>query len=214
MSITIKKLAQEHNCVVISTPLDTFTAARLINQSMPIQYFMKSDNLTVFNVNEKTEDIREIMGQKRYRDFPIVDKDDNYVGMISRRNLLNLKRKQVIMVDHNEESQAVDGIEHAEILEIIDHHRLGSLETMAPVFSGTSLWAARLPSCIRCIRKRAWRSRRRSRACSARPSFPIRSCFVRLPARRWIRRRRKAWRRLRMWILRTWPWICSPQAAI
>ena len=134
VSITIKKLAQEHNCVVISTPLDTFTAARLINQSMPIQYFMKSDNLTVFNVNEKTEDIREIMGQKRYRDFPIVDKDDNYVGMISRRNLLNLKRKQVIMVDHNEESQAVDGIEHAEILEIIDHHRLGSLETMAPVF--------------------------------------------------------------------------------
>ena len=120
--------------MVISTPLDTFTAARLINQSMPIQYFMKSDNLTVFNVNEKTEDIREIMGQKRYRDFPIVDKDDNYVGMISRRNLLNLKRKQVIMVDHNEESQAVDGIEYAEILEIIDHHRLGSLETMAPVF--------------------------------------------------------------------------------
>ena len=134
VSMTITKLAQEHGCVVISTPLDTFTAARLINQSMPIRYFMKSDNLTIFNVNEKTEDIREVMGQKRYRDFPIVDKDDNYVGMISRRNLLNLKRKQVIMVDHNEESQAVDGIEHAEILEIIDHHRLGSLETMAPVF--------------------------------------------------------------------------------
>lgn len=134
VSMTIKKLAEEHHCVVISTPHDTFTAARLINQSMPIQYFMKSDNLTIFNVNEKTEDIKEIMGQKRYRDFPIVDKDDNYVGMISRRNLLNLKRKQLILVDHNEESQAVDGIEYAEILEIIDHHRLGSLETMSPVF--------------------------------------------------------------------------------
>ena len=134
VSMTIKKLAQEHNCVVISTPHDTFTAARLINQSMPIRYFMKSDNLTIFNVNEKTDDIKEIMGQKRYRDFPIVDKDDNYIGMISRRNLLNLKRKQVIMVDHNEESQAVDGIDHAEILEIIDHHRLGTLETMSPVF--------------------------------------------------------------------------------
>ena len=134
VSITIKKLAQEHHCVVISTPHDTFTAARLINQSMPIRYFMKSDNLTIFNVNEKTDDIKEIMGQKRYRDFPIVDKDDNYIGMISRRNLLNLKRKQVIMVDHNEESQAVDGIDHAEILEIIDHHRLGTLETMSPVF--------------------------------------------------------------------------------
>ena len=134
VSMTIKKLAQEHNCVVISTPHDTFTAARLINQSMPISYFMKSENLTIFNVNEKTDDIKEIMGQKRYRDFPIVDKDDNYIGMISRRNLLNLKRKQVIMVDHNEESQAVDGIDHAEILEIIDHHRLGTLETMSPVF--------------------------------------------------------------------------------
>ena len=134
VSMTIKKLAQEHHCVVISTPHDTFTAARLINQSMPIRYFMKSENLTIFNVNEKTDDIKEIMGQKRYRDFPIVDKDDNYIGMISRLNLLNLKRKQVIMVDHNEESQAVDGIDHAEILEIIDHHRLGTLETMSPVF--------------------------------------------------------------------------------
>ena len=134
VSITIRKLAEEHNCVVISTPHDTFTAARLINQSMPIQYFMKSENLTIFNVSEKTEDIKEIMGQKRYRDFPIVDKDENYIGMISRRNLLNLKRKRLILVDHNEESQAVDGIEFAEILEIIDHHRIGSLETMSPVF--------------------------------------------------------------------------------
>jgi len=134
VSMTIKKLAEEHGCVVISTPHDTFTAARLINQSMPIQYFMKSDNLTVFNVNEKTENIKGIMGQKRYRDFPVVDKDDNYLGMISRRSLMNLKRKRVILVDHNEESQAVDGIDHAEILEIIDHHRLGALETMSPVF--------------------------------------------------------------------------------
>ena len=134
VSLTIKKLAEEHNCVVISTPYDTFTAARLINQSMPIQYFMKSDNLTIFNVSERTEDIKEIMGQKRYRDFPIIDKEENYVGMISRRNLLNLKRKRLILVDHNEESQAVDGIEFAEILEIIDHHRIGSLETMSPVF--------------------------------------------------------------------------------
>lgn len=134
VSITIRKLAEEHNCVVISTPHDTFTAARLINQSMPIQHFMKSENLIVFNVNEKTDDIKEIMGQKRHRDFPILDKQENYIGMISRRNLLNLKRKQLILVDHNEGSQAVDGIEHAEILEIIDHHRIGSLETMSPVF--------------------------------------------------------------------------------
>ena len=134
VSLTIRKLAEEKGCVVISTPHDAFTAARLINQSMPLQYFMKSEHLTKFHVNEKTEDIKDIMGQKRYRDFPILDKDENYIGMISRRNLLNLKRKQLILVDHNEESQAVDGIEHAEILEIIDHHRLGALETIAPVF--------------------------------------------------------------------------------
>lgn len=134
VSMTIKKLAEEHGCVVISTPHDTFTAARFINQSMPIKYFMKSENLTKFHLNEKTEDIKDIMGQKRYRDFPILDKDENYMGMISRRNLLNLKRKRLILVDHNEESQAVDGIDHAEILEIIDHHRLGALETMSPVY--------------------------------------------------------------------------------
>lgn len=72
--------------------------------------------------------------KKRHRDFPILDKNDRYVGMVSRRNLLGIKRRQLILVDHNEKSQAVDNIESADILEIIDHHRLGSLETMAPVY--------------------------------------------------------------------------------
>lgn len=134
VSLTIKKLAEEHGCSVISTPYDTFTVARLINQSMPISHFMKSERLITFHLKDRTEDIKEIMGKKRYRDFPILDKEENYVGMISRRNLINAKKKQLILVDHNEESQAVNGIEYAEIMEIIDHHRLGSLETMAPVF--------------------------------------------------------------------------------
>lgn len=134
VSLTIKKLAEEHGCHVISTLYDTFTVARLINQSMPISRFMKSERLTSFHLKDKTEDIKDIMGKKRYRDFPILDKNENYIGMISRRNLMNVKKKQLILVDHNEESQAVDGIEFAEIQEIIDHHRLGSLETMAPVF--------------------------------------------------------------------------------
>ena len=134
VSITIRKLAEERGCRIITTPYDTFTVARLLNQSMPISCFMKSDNLITFNIKDRTEDIQEIMGKKRHRDFPILDKDDNYVGMISRRNLINAKKKQLILVDHNEESQAVDGIEYADILEIIDHHRLGSLETMGPVF--------------------------------------------------------------------------------
>ena len=134
VSLTIKKLAEEHGCRVISTPYDTFTVARLLNQSMPISYFMKSEDLVTFNIKDKTEDIKDIMGNKRHRDFPVLDKEDNYLGMISRRNLMNVSKKKVILVDHNEESQAVNGIEFADILEIIDHHRLGSLETLGPVF--------------------------------------------------------------------------------
>ncbi len=134
VSLTIRKLAQERKCTVISTPFDTFTAARLINQSMPISYFMKRDHLITFNTEDFIEDIRGTMAKLRHRDFPILDEQGKYLGMISRRNLLNMQRKQVILVDHNERSQAVNGIESAEIMEIIDHHRLGTIETMSPVF--------------------------------------------------------------------------------
>ncbi len=134
VSMTIKKLAQEKNCVIISTPHDTYTVARLINQSMPIRYFMRTENLTTFCTEDFTDQIKEVMAKLRHRDFPVLGKDGHYVGMISRRNLLNSARKKVIMVDHNEKSQAVEGIEDAEILEIVDHHRLRSVETFSPVF--------------------------------------------------------------------------------
>jgi manganese-dependent inorganic pyrophosphatase len=134
VSKTITKLAQNNNCKIIKTPYDTFTATRLINQSIPIRYFMTDQELLYFTNDDFIEDIRGIMAKKRHRDFPILTKDGYYCGMISRRNLLGAKRKQMILVDHNEKSQAVDGLEDAEILEIIDHHRLGSLETMNPVF--------------------------------------------------------------------------------
>ena len=134
VSKTIRRLAQERVCAVISTPHDTYTVARLINQSMPVKYFMKKRNLLTFSMDDYTDSIKEIMAKKRYRDFPVVDKYGRYVGMVSRRNLLGIKRRRLILVDHNEVSQAVDNIESAEILEIIDHHRLGSLETMSPVF--------------------------------------------------------------------------------
>lgn len=134
VSKTITKLAQNNCCTIISTPFDTFTAARLINQSIPIRFFMTNQDLITFSTEEYIEDIRAIMAKKRHRDFPILNKDGLYSGMISRRNLLDARRKKVILVDHNEKSQAVDGLEDAEILEIIDHHRLGSLETISPVF--------------------------------------------------------------------------------
>lgn len=134
VSKTIQIFAKEHNCILINTPYDTATVARLINQSMPIGYFMKRDKLTTFKITDKTEDIKSIMKKKRYHDFPVLDEEDNYVGMISRRTLLNLRKKQLILVDHNELSQTVDGIDFADILEIIDHHRIGTLETVSPVY--------------------------------------------------------------------------------
>lgn len=118
----------------MTTPYDTYTVARLINQSMPISYFMRTENLITFEDADYIDEIKEVMTSKRHRDFPILDKDGKYKGMISRRNLLGARGKQIVLVDHNERNQAVDGIENAEILEIIDHHKLGTVETISPVF--------------------------------------------------------------------------------
>lgn len=134
ISEELLRKAEEQSIVIISTPHDTFTAARLINQSIPVKYFMSKGPLTSFNMNDYVEDIKEVMTKKKYRDFPILDRHGNFKGFISRRRFMDVSKKRVILVDHNEKSQAVDGIEEADILEIIDHHRLGSIETMGPVF--------------------------------------------------------------------------------
>ena len=130
---TIQKFAEEKCCVIISSPHDTYTIARLINQSIPVKYLMRRSNLITFSTEDFLDDIKEVMKNQRHRDFPILNKKGKYVGTISRRNLIGNAGKKLILVDHNEESQAVDNVKEAEILEIIDHHRLGSLETMAPV---------------------------------------------------------------------------------
>ena len=134
ISRTIKKLAEERNIVVISTPHDTFTTARLINQSIPVSHFMQTDGLTVFHSHDYIDDIKNDMVKNRMRDFPVLDKKGNFYGLVSSRRLVNSSKKRVILVDHNEKTQAVDGIEQAEVLEIIDHHRLGGLETSGPVY--------------------------------------------------------------------------------
>lgn len=134
VSYTIGKLAESKSCVIIKTPYDTYTAARLINQSMPIRHFMCREGVISFTMEDYIEEIREIMTKNRFRDFPILDMEGRYEGMISRRILLDAKKKRLILVDHNERSQAVSGIEDTEILEIIDHHRLGGIQTMSPVF--------------------------------------------------------------------------------
>ena len=131
---TIQIQAREHGTKIITTPHDTFIVARLINQSMPIEHVMKKDKLVCFHMDDFIEDIQEVMASMRHRYFPVLDKNDHYIGMISRRNFLGAKKKQLILVDHNEKNQAVNGADNAEILEIIDHHRLRTIETAGPVF--------------------------------------------------------------------------------
>ena len=125
--------AKEQSIVIIQTPYDTFTTARLINQSIPVKFYMTSGPLTMVRMNDYVDDIKDIMAKKRFRDFPILDRHGRFKGFISRRRFLGASKKKVILVDHNERSQAVDGIEEAEIIEIIDHHRLGDIETVSPI---------------------------------------------------------------------------------
>ena len=131
---TIVARAQEKGCTVLATPYDTYAAGRLVTTAAPVRHFMRTHDLMKFSVNTPIEDARKIMASVRHRYFPILDENGKYCGVVSRRNLLNLHRKKLILVDHNERTQAVDGLEQAEILEIIDHHRIGNLETTGPVY--------------------------------------------------------------------------------
>ena len=131
---TIIARAQEKGCAVLATPYNTYAAARLISTAAPVRHFMRTKELLKFSVNTPIEDAQKVMASVRHRYFPILDENGKYCGVVSRRNLLNLHRKQLILVDHNERTQAVDGLDEAEILEIIDHHRLGALETAGPVY--------------------------------------------------------------------------------
>lgn len=130
----VRNVASEKGVRIIVTKYDAFFVSRLMDQSIPVSYFMKSQDLVTFRLTDYVDDIRPVMAQAHHRYFPVLDEKGEYVGMISRRNFLGAKRKQVILMDHNEKNQAVTGIESASILEIIDHHRLGAVETIAPVF--------------------------------------------------------------------------------
>lgn len=126
--------AKASGTTIISTPHDTFTASRIIVQSIPIDYVMAKDDIVFFRNNEFVEDVKEIMLQTRYRSYPVLDENDRVIGSISRFHLISQNKKNVILVDHNERTQAVDGIEEAEILEIIDHHRVANIETSKPIY--------------------------------------------------------------------------------
>lgn len=129
----IIELSENMGCMVMSVPHDAYTTARLINMSIPVNYVMTRDNIISFNADDYIDDIKDIMLDTRYRAYPVIE-DGKVIGTISRYHLIKSNRKKVILVDHNERSQSVDGLEEAEILEIIDHHRVGDIETSTPVF--------------------------------------------------------------------------------
>ena len=130
---TILKLAKEHNCTIIRTPYDTFIAARLLNQSMTVGHFMVEDMKT-FKREDFIEDVKNIMANNRHRAFPVVDNKGKVLGMFTRHNLIDLDKKKVALVDHNEIGQAVGGITDCEIVEIVDHHKLGYVQSIRPVY--------------------------------------------------------------------------------
>lgn len=136
-SLTIsKELLQQ--CIdahisVISTPFNTFMASQQIIQAVPVEYVMQKGGLTTFSTDDTVDYVKEVMSETRYRSYPVIDFMGRVVGSISRYQVLNGMKKKVIQVDHNERSQAIDGIEEAEILEIVDHHRVADIQTIGPV---------------------------------------------------------------------------------
>lgn len=128
--------AREKGVIIISTPHDTFTTSRLISKSVPIKNVMTSENIIKFSLDDLVDNVREHMSQTRYRSYPVVDSNSSnrVVGLISRYHLISSMKKKVILVDHNERSQSVDGIEECEILEIIDHHRIADVFTGNPIY--------------------------------------------------------------------------------
>lgn len=118
---------------VISTPLDASRVHRLIYQATPISRPCATDDLISFHMDDYIDDVREVVLKSRYRCYPVLDAEEKVVGTLSRYHLLKPRRKQVVLVDHNELAQTVPGIEQAEILGIIDHHRLADIQTRQPI---------------------------------------------------------------------------------
>ena len=134
VSRTMQMLAEEKGCIVITTSTSTYVAGQMLSQAVPVRHYMTRENLLTFTLHTPVEAATKVMAAVRFRYFPVLDDDGKYIGVVSRRNLLNLHKKQLILVDHNEKGQAVEGIEEAEVLEIIDHHRIGAMETEGPVY--------------------------------------------------------------------------------
>lgn len=119
---------------VIVTPYDAYRVLRLIFQSTPVGQVCRTKNLTAFHLEDRVDDVREQVLKKQEHGYPILDEQEKVVGILTRQHLLKPRRKRVVLVDHNEAAQSVPGLEEAEIVEIIDHHRLGDIQTGYPIY--------------------------------------------------------------------------------
>ena len=119
---------------IISTPYDSYRTVRRIFQAIPVSRIAQREYLQFFRLEDYIDDVREVVLQSRYRSYPILDADGRVVGTLSRYHLIRPRRKQVVLVDHNEAAQSVPGLEQADILAIIDHHRLADIQTKNPIY--------------------------------------------------------------------------------
>lgn len=126
--------AKENGVTVITTPYDSFTASRLLIQSIPVGYVMATEDLIAFSKDDLVEDIKDVMAETRFHSYPVTDEEGRVIGTVSRYHLISNHKKKVIQVDHNERGQSVNGLEEAEVLEIIDHHRVADIQTSNPIF--------------------------------------------------------------------------------
>ena len=129
----IIKLAEDNGCALLKSPMDTLTTARMLNQSVPVSHFMKKEGILMFNEEDITEDVKDAAADTRHREFPVLDKEGKFVGVVTREDLIKTGKKKLILVDHNEKTQAVGGMTQADVLEVIDHHKIGRIETQGPI---------------------------------------------------------------------------------
>lgn len=136
----VVKKCEEQGISIISTPFNTYQTSQQIVQAIPVEYVMIKGDIKTFSTDDTLDYMKEVMSETRYRGYPVIDLNNRCVGSISRFALLKGLRKKVILVDHNERGQSIPGVEEADILEIVDHHRVADIQTVGPLlFRGEPL---------------------------------------------------------------------------
>ena len=127
------EMAIKNKVNIIGTAYHTYYTAKNISLAKYVDDIMKKSDIMMFSEEDYLNDCKEDIEQSKHSKFPIISKDKKYLGLLSRSHLINPKKKKVILVDHNEMNQSADGIEEAEILEVIDHHKIGDIKTSIPI---------------------------------------------------------------------------------